>query len=88
MRWFIKLSILLLLFSTLASAEIMQNQPSDVSERARQRSYVGGVDEDDLKVQDPLPVPLKKMSEKVIKKKAYEKFLKSKETDHQQNNEG
>lgn len=34
----------------------------EISQRAKQRQYPGGSDESDLKVQSPLPVPVRKVA--------------------------
>ena len=45
------------------------------SERARTRSYPGGLDEEDLKVQEALPSPVLKVNEKSIHEQVYERLF-------------
>lgn len=63
------LMVALFLISSLAWAE------PTVSDMARNRSYPGGVDEEDLKVQDPMPVAFRKLREKNIQKEIYKKMF-------------
>ncbi len=60
------------LFTLLVSVSVMayevrspqaeNDRDEEVAARAKRRMYPGGVDESELKVQDPLPVPARKGS--------------------------
>jgi len=86
MKSLISLFILVLSCATVFAVENSEFQPVDDSfaDRARKRLYPGGVDHDDLKVQEQLPQALKKVDpksvQKQVRKSLFEKTEDSKET--------
>ena len=54
------------------STAIMTDE--EVAQVARERSYPGGADEEALRVQDPLPVPYKKLDIKRIQEQVYKEL--------------
>lgn len=42
--------------------QAVNDRDEEVATRAKRRAYPGGADEGELKVQDPLPVPTRKVS--------------------------
>lgn len=81
------LFFILIFPSLLWSAESTESK-IDYSEIARKRTYIGGVDESNLKLQDPLPVPLKKLNQKSIEENVYKKYFKQEESDKKQKSKG
>lgn len=45
-----------------ADEEADKSREEQIAERAKRRQYPGGSDESDLKVQNPLPVPTRKIA--------------------------
>lgn len=67
MTWSRSILLVLFVFSVghAAWAELSEEQKAredEISQRAKQRQYPGGSDESDLKVQAPLPVPVRKVA--------------------------
>ncbi|MCB0419892.1 MAG: hypothetical protein KDD61_02800 [Bdellovibrionales bacterium] len=49
------------------------------SERARSKRYPGGIDDEDIQVQDELPAVIQKVEKADIEKKVYDNLLETKE---------
>ena len=61
----------------IATSQITDEQ---VAQRARERDYPGGSDEEDLQVQKPLVEPLRKLTPQKIHEEVREERLKNKES--------
>lgn len=63
--WFFAVILGLSVAALAARAELSDEQKAredEISQRAKQRQYPGGSDESDLKVQNPLPAPVRKVA--------------------------
>lgn len=56
-----------------------------VARRARQRSYPGGADEEDLQVQDPLPVPQSRFNAQGVYKQVHRELFENKKSSRDSN---
>ncbi len=83
-----KLILVICLFALPALAVEDTSSSNEASGIARDRSYLGGIDEDDIKVKDPLPSPLKKLNESSVIDEVKESLFKEEEELTQENSEG
>ena len=72
--------LVLFLMNSFSGVNAQGNLLNDESmaEKARKRMYPGGADEEDLKVRDALPYPIRKVDPRAIQKQVFKNLGKAK----------